>query len=250
VAPVAPILIDNPEPIDIGGGVTIPVGKTPLQADQVGPYLRAQKYVESGRDRLNRSQAFWAAWLAQVAASKKPDAVPGETSVGIGRFIRALAKGQVDSQILPVDRLPGNSGLYRIQKKAVNDLVTDLVPSPIPAYIGSRFTIRLLDGVSAGSIPQALTRQLVHVGGAVTVIGNGPAFGQQKTTIVYANPNNKKVARRVLKALGGTGTATLDREAPDTVDITVLLGKDILGDSPSPTNSTVAPDLTTTTGAN
>ena len=244
VAPVAPFSIDNPEPVTLADGTTIPSGTTPLTKDQVGPYLAARKPGESDLARLNRSQAVWTAWLEKVKEAKSDSAVPGETTAGIGRFARSLAKGDISYQTLPVDHILDSSGRYRIQKDAVRDLVTELVPSPTPAAPGSRTTIRLLDGVSAGTIPLDLTKKIVHMDGTTTIIGNGPSFGVAKTSIVYADPAKKAIAQVYLKALGGTGSVRLDLDAPDTVDLTILLGKDILGDDPKASNT-----VTTAAGA-
>ena len=244
VAPVAPLEIDNPEPVVLADGVTIPSGNTPLSAEQVGPYLAARKDGESDLARLNRSETVWSAWLAKVHAANDPAAVPGETTAGMGRFAQSLAKGQISFATLPVDRIIDATGRYRIRKGDVNDLVSDIVPSPTPAYPGSRFTVRLLDGVAPGTVSLDLTRQIVHLGGSVSVLGNGPRFGMAKTEIVFVDPTKKALAKIVLEALGGTGSVRLDRGAPDTVDFTIVLGKDILGESPSPTASTAGASTT------
>ena len=244
VAPVAPLEIDNPEPVVLADGVTIPSGNTPLSAEQVGPYLAARKDGESDLARLNRSETVWSAWLAKVHAANDPAAVPGETTAGMGRFAQSLAKGQISFATLPVDRIIDATGRYRIRKGDVNDLVSDIVPSPTPAYPGSRFTVRLLDGVAPGTVSLDLTRQIVHLGGSVSVLGNGPRFGMAKTEIVFVDPTKKALAKIVLEALGGTGSVRLDRDAPDTVDFTIVLGKDILGESPSPTASTAGASTT------
>lgn len=235
VSPVAPLAIDNPDAVDLGFGQVIPTGETTLNADQVGRYLSATNDGESDLNRLNRHEVVWEAWLKQVAASGKEGAIPGEASAGIGRFAQALAKGPVSYDTLPVTVAEDASNLaktaFRIDKQAVNELVTNTVPSPTAAVPGSRFTVRLLNGVSADSIPAAQVRQLVSRGGAVTILGNGPSFGNDETTIVYADPENKDLAQLIAKSMGATGKVELNREAPDTVDLTIVLGKDILGDA-------------------
>lgn len=231
VGPVAPLRIQNPDPVDVGG-VEVPAGPASLGAEQVAGYLAAGGDGESDLNRLNRHQVVWSAWLDQVAASGKADAVPGESEAGIGRFARELAKGPVTYTTLPVNTIDDGAGaLFRVDRDAVNALVTDTVPSPLAAVPGSRFNVRLLNGVSADAIPADLVRQIVGLGGSVTILGNGPQFDTEQTTIVYADPARKVLAEVLLKALGGTGKARLDREAPDTIDLTIVLGRDILGDA-------------------
>ena len=235
VAPVAPLTISNPDALDLGFGQVIPTGATTLNADQVGRYLAATIDGESDLNRLNRHEVVWSAWLEQVAASGQSDSVPGEATAGIGKFAQALAPGPVTYDTLPVhvvdDLLNPLKVVFRIDKPAVNELVTETVPAPTAAVPGSRFTVRLLNGVSADSIPSEQVRQIVSRGGAVTILGNGPSFGNDETTVVYANPADKGLANLIAKSMGATGTVRLDREAPDTVDLTIVLGKDILGEA-------------------
>lgn len=231
VAPVAPLEIENPDTVDLGFGQVIPSGPATLAADQVGRYLAASLPGESDLNRLNRHAAVWSAWLAKVAASGRDDAVPGESSAGIGRFAKALAAGPVSYDTLPVTESPDRPDVFDADKNAVNDLITDTVASPTGAVPGGRFTVRLLNGVSPDAIPADLVRQVVRAGGAVTVLGNGPEFDSDETTIVYANPKRKQLAKIIAASMGATGTVRLDREAPDTVDLTIVLGKDILGDA-------------------
>ncbi|MFN8019076.1 MAG: LytR C-terminal domain-containing protein [Acidimicrobiales bacterium] len=231
VAPVAPLTIDSPDQVTLPDGTVIPTGTTQLTAAQVGPYLAATTGPgESDLARLNRHQVVWKAWLDAVAKSGKDDAVPGESSAGIGKFARALAQGKVSYDTLPVDPSNKTPGLYVANKSAVNDLMTDIVPSPTGATPGGRFTVRLLNGVQAGPVDAKLVREIVHRGGSVSIVGNGPEFGSEETEIVYANPAKKQLATVMAAALGAKGKVRLDREAPDTVDLTIVVGKDLQGD--------------------
>jgi hypothetical protein len=169
--------------------------------------------------------------MEQLAASGKAEAVPGESTAGISKFAQALASGDVTFDTLPVNSVPGPVTMFRIDKDEVNQLITDTVASPTAAVPGSRFTVRLLNGVSPDGIPSDLVRQIVGRGGAVTVLGNGPQFDTEDTSIVYANPEDKDLASLVAASIGAKGKVRLDREAPDTVDLTIVLGKDVLGDA-------------------
>lgn len=231
VAPVSPLRIDNPDAVDLGFGITIPSGETELPAELVGQYLQARLPNESDIARLVRHEVVWSAWLDQVAEAGRDDAVPGETSAGIGRFVRALAAGPHTVQTLPVEQSEEVSNLYEADESAISALITDAVASPTPAIPGSRFTVRLLNGVSADAIPSEVVRDIVRRGGAVTILGNGPEFDTDETTVVFANDAMEDVAEVVATTLGATGDVRLDREAPDTVDLTIVLGRDILGDA-------------------
>lgn len=231
VEPVAPLTIDNPDPIALADGTLIPAGTTELAADQVAPYLAATREGENDLSRLVRHEVVWRAWLDAVAASGRDDAVPGETSAGISRFATALAAGPVAYETLPVTQSPDDPGIYVPDASAVAELVTDAVPSPTAAVPGSRFTVRLLNGVSPSAIPSDVVRQIVSRGGAVTILGNGPEFDSDESLIVYGDPEMADIAEVMATVLGIEGETRLDREAPDTVDLTIVLGRDVLGDA-------------------
>jgi len=231
VTPVGPLTIDNPDEIDLGFGQVIPSGQATLTPAQTGAYLAASIEGESDLNRMARHEAVWTAWLEQLASSGKAEAVPGESTAGISKFAEALASGPVTFDTLPVNTVSTYPQVFEADKAEVNQLITDTVASPTAAVPGSRFTVRMLNGVAAEAIPADLVREIVGRGGAVTTLGNGPQFDTDETTVIYANPADKDLATLVAKSLGATGKVRLDREAPDTVDLTIVLGKDVLGDA-------------------
>src|SRR5690606_32074905 len=140
--------------------------------------------------------------------------------------------------------LPGQyleNGRYEVDAAALNEVIVAAVPIPDAAQPGSRAIVRVLNGVEPGPPPMEVTRAVTRYGGTLTVVGNGPEFGRDQTDIVYRDPALQGQAELLLAALGGTGEATLDEQASDSVDITVILGSDVLDDptavdeSPAPT---------------
>ena len=244
VAPVAPIALDNPEPVELAGG-TVPSGQTTLAADQMGPYLAAHRDGEEETAAFYRQQVAWTAWLKAVAASTKADAVPGETGSGIGLFARTLAKGDVTFTNLPGTYSVADDGgtRFKADAGAVNDLMVDTVPAPDAPYEGGRTRARVLNGVGPGSIPDDVLRKVVALNGSVTVVGNGPSFDNDTTTIVYSDAKFKDYAELLQASLGSKGKLKFDRQAPDDVDVTVILGRDVLGNGPQ-TRSTSATSTT------
>lgn len=232
VAPVAPFAIDNLDSLDLDG-IALPAGPAELGADLVGPYLTELHDGESELGRLARQEQVWGGWLQAVAASGRQDAVPGESGSGLGLFARTLAAGPVTYAMLPVTQVAGDPGTpdrYQPDEAQLKALVVDAVPAPDAAGLGSRRSVRLLNGLVAGAVPGDLIRKVAALDGSVVVVGNGPSFGRDKTTIVYADPNQKSYALLLKGALGATGSVKLDREAPDSVDVTVVFGRDLLGD--------------------
>jgi hypothetical protein len=229
VAPVAPLGFTNPAPLDLGEGV-LEAGRVDLPADLIGPYLGTLREGDDELDRADRQELLWRSWLSAVAASDRPDVLPGETSSGIGLFVRTLAAGNVAYATLPGETDP-ETGAYVPDVDAVVDLVVDAVPIPDPASPGSRPRVRLLNGVGPEPVPVAITRQVVGSSGTVAILGNASSFERDETTIVFADPEQEAYATVLLAELGGSGEARLEREADEDVELTVVLGRDVLGDA-------------------
>lgn len=241
VAPVAPLTIDNPEPIDLPSG-TVASGEVSLTADQVGPYLAATREGEDGAAAFFRQETLLRAWLAAVAA-KGDGGVTGE----LAGFISTLARGEVRFATLPGTYAGGfpEPVRYEPDASALNDLITEAVPAPVAPVPGARITVRLLNGVAPGAIPGEVIRTVVSMQGSVTVLGNGPSFGRDQTSIVYSDPAKEAYAKALLEALGGTGEVRQEASVTDVVDITVVLGRDVLGDDPTGGTTSTAPGSTT-----
>ncbi|MCB0977404.1 MAG: hypothetical protein KDB02_08090 [Acidimicrobiales bacterium] len=225
--PVGSIAVDNPNPVTLPDGTVLPVGNVTLTAAQVGPYMG---HLGEGEDQLSqfvRQERVWRSWLNAIAASNDPGIVPGSRAQGIGHFLRTLAAGTVNYLPLPGAYDPG--GLYVPDQTAMRAAIVDAVPVPDAPIPGARVVVRLLNGVEAGSPPEAIIRKVVAADGAIAVMGNGPSFGRDRTEVVYAVASAEKAARTMLGVLGAKdGTVRLDPSAPDNVDLTVILGRDVL----------------------
>ena len=235
VDPVAPLTVQNPDDlvVDVGGAdpVTFEAGPIELQANQVGLYLSARGSDESDLARLVRQEAFWEAWLAAVAASTDAAVVPGETTSGIGRFVRGLAGGSVRFETLPVSSAPPGAGdgeFFEAQDAAVDAVVADLVPFPVSPAPGTRPRVRLLDGGPDVTGRDRAAHLLVRAGAEIDIVGNADRFGYEETTIVYYDPEREADAQRMQEALG-TGTVRFEQADSDRTDVTVILGSDFLG---------------------
>lgn len=225
VEPFGGLTIENPEPVQLDGE-EIPSGKVTLTPEQVGPFLAARAGEEGALNQMNRQALVWTAWLDAVRSAGSEVTLPGEQDSGIVRFATALAKGDV-----AVDPLPGKSGAegsFVVDDGELTDLIVDAVPAPTSAYPGSRAAVRVLNGWAPEPIPDEVLRSIVHVQGSINSIGNGPAFGRKTSLIVYSDPAARGHAELLKVALGGLPTVQLDRTADDQVDLTLILGKDVI----------------------
>ena len=79
------------------------------------------------------------------------------------------------------------------------------------------------------------------------MVGNGPSFDRDVSTIVYANPELRGYAELLAAGLGG-GKPRHDPEAEDSVGLTVILGRDVIETASATT--TRPRGVTTTTSSN
>jgi hypothetical protein len=229
VAPVAPILIDNPDDLDVDGELRFPAGDLELGPDDVGPYLEARHEGESDLARLFRHETFWTAWLAAVGEAGVDDAVPGELETGLGRFIRQLARGRVVSTTLPVDRAMGDDPevepTFLPDVDGIAAVIADLVPFPRSPRPGVRERVRVLSGTDDVEASRRVAPLLPPAGVEVVIVGNAPSLDVERTTIAYVGPEHQAAAED-LRDLLGVGEIVIDPRPSDVVDITVTLGAD------------------------
>src|SRR4051794_5266605 len=232
-APVAPLTVNNPDRLVIADAqgrtsTLFPPGPLKLGADQIATYLHARNPNESDLARLNRNQAVWSAWLAAIKASMVPNAVPGETGSGFGRYLLGLSKGTADMAVLPAkaQSAPGAvNEAYTADTAGVSALIERAVPLPTPANEGDRFRVRLLSGVGPIGSPNAVAAKIVSAGGEVTILGNADRFDYPTTQIIYYDDQFAPVAAKLRDSLG-FGEVIKSPTPTDVEDVTVILGSD------------------------
>lgn len=230
VAPIGPLTIDNPVALNTtdaaGAPVSFAQGTIQVPPEQIGLFVNTRGAEENDLTRLERQQAFWTAWLAAVQASDDPNVVPGETTTGLGRFVRKLAKGEALSNTLPVTPIgiPGvgavDSNLYRPDQAAVDALVVETIP--LPEGVG-RLRSRVLDGTGTEGLAVEAARTIVPAGAEISFVGNADSFDHEETVVRYYDPAEEAQAQRLLDALGG-GRLLLREGVTDTVDVTIIVG--------------------------
>jgi hypothetical protein len=207
-------------------------GQVDLAAADVGTFLAAED-DDGELPRLDRQELFWDEWLPRVAAEGK-DALPGETDVGIGRFVRGLAAGESDVVGFPVAKVtPSYGELFEPTEDLADEVMATAVPYPQEPSAGSRVRIRLLNGTATQSLAVLAAHPLVKAGGEIAVSGNADSFHEPKTRIIYATPRLREKANSLRDALGVgvvEQASSEETEEPadeaDRIDVTVVLGAD------------------------
>jgi hypothetical protein len=234
VAPVAPIQVVNPDPIEVVDDdgrvdVAFPAGTIDVTADQVSELLSLESVDETQLARLVRHQAFWEAWLDAVAASPSADAVPGEVSTGLGRFVRGLSEGDVVYETLRVETISASISdgeeAYQADRDAVAAQMSEILPFAAAPEGGDRARVRILNGTGEPGLAQSVTSVLVPAGAEITVVGNADTFDYDTTQVVFYDQAEEAVAERLRDALG-VGEVVFSRVPNDAVDVTVVVGSD------------------------
>jgi hypothetical protein len=234
VAPSAPLALDNPDRIveeDDKGRVTTAFasGEIRLEAADIPRYLRLRNPGESDLSRLARQQLFWQAWLAALKKSNDPNVIPGETSSGLGRYLRGLAAGDVRMATLPAaPQDNGGTGEVFVPDAAgIAELMSTLVPLPTPANPGDRVRVRLLSGVGPLDPAEMLRTNLIPPDAQLTIIGNADRFDYADTRIVYYDDGFAEAATELQRLLS-VGQVTKSTTPADTEDVTVIIGQDLV----------------------
>jgi hypothetical protein len=180
---------------------------------------------------LSRHEAFWRAWLAAIAASESPGAVPGETETGIGRFLRGLAAGTSAVAIpdLRVAETADGSPALVADPAALADFAEAHIPFPASPEPGARVVVRVLDGVGADDLAAGAARAVVQAGGQVALIGNAERFDPEAPTqVLFVDPGVAEAARVLAEALGVEAEQVEPTGADPVYDVTVVAGADLL----------------------
>ncbi|HEV3227020.1 MAG TPA: LytR C-terminal domain-containing protein [Acidimicrobiales bacterium] len=234
VTPVAPLTINNPDrlvQVDSRGrsAVLFPAGSLTLQAADVPKYMAATNPNESALARVARQQVVWQAWIAAVKSSTDPNVVPGETTSGLGRYLRGLAKGNVQFASLPGTPGYDANGAETFVPDAtrVGQLIDSLVALPTPANPGDRIRVRVLSGVGPVDATALVAAHLVAADAQITIVGNADRFDYATTKVVYYDDNHAAAASAAQQLLG-VGEVSKSATSVDTEDLTITIGQDLV----------------------
>lgn len=216
VEPVAPIRIG------FDSDVTLAVA-----ADQTAEFLSVVNEGEAPAARVARQVEFWRAWVAQIAESSDPAAVPGELNEGIGRLLHGLANGQaVVETIDAVDIvLENGSPAVEVDIDELRALIVQMIPFPLPVEPGARPRVRLLDGTGELDVASLYARSLVLGGAQIVIIGNAETFDVAQTVVVYHDDRFEEEALSFGETLGGA-EVSFEPLADAVLDVTIIVGSD------------------------
>jgi len=233
-AAVGPVTVNLPDNVLVDDGtggsvVRYPSGPLTLQPDEIMEFLSIQGQSEAELNRSLRLGQVWDALLAQPGAQGGADGSAAVDSV-VGELIAGLGETELSVQLLPTNEVPlpisPPVSLDQVDRVAMSTWVPTYVPLPISAYPGQRATVNLLNGSSSSDAVTTVVPRVVAGGGEIALTGNAESFDVATSTVVYSNIESKTAADAIAAQLGLTATQVED--SATRVDVTVVVGKDLV----------------------
>jgi hypothetical protein len=112
-----------------------------------------------------------------------------------------------------------------VDEAAMKSWVPSYVPYPTSAFPGQRASVNVLNGTTNPDAIRAVAPKVVAAGGEISLTGNADSFDIATSTVQYSTPEAKAAAEAIAAELGLTATASTD--ATESVDVTVVVGKDL-----------------------
>lgn len=231
VEPMAPLTVSNLDAVVVDDADGQPVevfasGDIELAADQVGEFLAVP--AENELDRIRRHQSLWLSWLDAIGASGDVGAIPGESEVGLGAFLRDLTTRTVRFWTVPVEvvRVPGTvEDLFLVDRPAFEEMRPDIVPFPVGSVASPRPVLKVLDGTGDPAAGLVAAELLIAAGGEVHITGNAAAFDHVENELVYYDESLRAEAERLAEVIGGA-RLTLSDDVQEVVNFSFIIGTD------------------------
>jgi len=264
--PVEPLPIVVTDPLitrnEAGGvGVRFPAGTSAIVAEDIVDFLGWRNPDEVQLNQQFRHGQFWDSWVGAVFDGG-PDAVPGESESGVGRFLQALANGEARIELLSFSEERADSVLPSTERTdaavpaeaivvvpdgdALSDTIVEMIPFPVAPVSSPRPRVRLLDGADNSRAVLKAAERLVAAGAQIALLGNADTFEIDLSRVVYHGAEAEADAQSYAEVLGASGVEgdsgtglVLDEsdeaqeqfdEGTDqrTIDVTVVVGADIV----------------------
>jgi hypothetical protein len=224
LAPAGRMTVDFPDATridDDAGVLTFQSGRHRLEPSEAMRLLAGRTRDELGH--LVTVAAVLDGWRDALTRRKV-----AEATVAVDRRLLPLAisaGATVQDSTLPVERLAsGDEERFRVRTPDAFTLLQRAMPWAVIAQ-GKRPRVEVLNGAGAVGLTQAVAAKIVPAGGEVTLTGNVPGFGVERTRVVYYRDGARRAARRLAAALG-VGRVVRAADAINVVDVTVIVGKD------------------------
>lgn len=249
------LFIANPVDIKSDENVfLLPSGSVNLDGAKIGTYLRFSLEGESDSEKIDRNQKFLKSFLSKLAARK--DYLSHDE---LSRFLSERISTNMDKKvfntflnyidILDTDRLQYNKVLgvkrvvdnqellfphydERLLKEMVNQIGDYLVNTRSSSEQGVAFSVEILNGTNITGLASKTSQVLKSFGYKVSRFGNAIRTdgNEYEHTVVLDRKGNPDAARGLAELIKcEKWHSEADEALDDTIDITIILGKDFDG---------------------
>jgi hypothetical protein len=234
------------------GTVVFDAGPQFLNGVRLAEYWAFRQRGETELDTFPRQQRALDAVLRALADDDLRDALLGripaeltstlpaeEVQALVGVLGRAAEEEVLAYQLLPVapfgsaDAALGPS--YQLREEEVQGFVAERLAGSIPqgGAVGA-LAVQVLNGVGEPGIGQRVDERLEGLPLRIVRTENARSFDFAETQIIIyeETPALVAVARQVQQALG-VGTILVSRQPQSVVDLTIVVGADLVGEGPA-----------------
>lgn len=209
-------------------------GEVTLQPDELGPFLAFSGSNESVPNQELRHDAVWKSLVTALADVDRERLErigrrgTAEGGPGVGELLAGLLDGEVRYDTVPLEAIPVPDTIYIVygpDPAALPTFVVRNVPSPTSGVPGQRARVRVLNGTTDPAAVNAVVPKVVGAMGEVTLVGNAESFDVATTRVEFSVPEARFAADQIAQALG-VRAQRVDRPAPGSVDVDVVVGGD------------------------
>ena len=155
----------------------------------------------------------------------------GEDLERFAEMFGELAQGGVWFQVVPTTPLElyivPPVVIHRLDEEAMPDWASAHVPFPVAAFPGQLASVAVLDGTGQDGAIETVSPEIVSAGAQISLTGNAESFEVAATRVEYRADQAKGAAQDIADALGVQAQKVEEMRAD--VDVTVVVGKDLLG---------------------
>lgn len=225
-------------------------GPQHLDGPRLAELLTFEQDGEGDLARLPRAQRVLAAFLEALSEdpSRLEELFAGGAPMLDGpidqptlRSVIATAADAAQDDDLEVLTLPvsplgaGQDGALRVDQERVAELVENRFANSIPeGGTGSGRELQILNGNGVPGIGQEVAERLVPAGFRVKLTDNADSFEHPTTLIIVYDDSERQlqIARRI-RSLLGVGEIQISRTPQSVVDVTIVVGHDLLAVVPT-----------------
>ena len=217
------------EPDDVE--LRYPAGELELEPEVVDDFLAFGGYREADPNRALRSGEVWQALLEGVDPASAAALGDGEDLERFSELFGELSEGEVSFQVVPTTPLElyivPPVTIHRLDAEAMPEWASTHVPFPVAAYPGQLASVAVLDGTGQDGAIETVSPEIVSAGAQISLTGNAESFDVATTRVEYGAGEARGAAEDIAEVLGVQAQQVEEQRAD--VDVTVVVGKDLLG---------------------